>query len=138
MIKFSNVLYVVGAAVLTVGSAFAEGPAVPAGSTPAPAANGAAAPQQPGFLGMIVPFALMFAVLYFLMIRPQQKRMKEQQTMLAALKDGDQVLTAAGMLGTIRGQTEKVVDLEIADGVRVKILKSQVTQVVKGSIKDLT
>lgn len=121
---------------------YAEGPAVPAGSTPAattPAAGTtvASAPTQPGVAGMLFPFLLMFGVVYLLMIRPQQKRMKEQQSMLAALKHGDEIVTASGMLGKVTGITDKVVTVEVADNVRVKMLKSQVSQVIKGQIKDL-
>jgi preprotein translocase subunit YajC len=97
----------------------------------------AGAPPQPGIGGMLVPFAAMFAVVYFLMIRPQQKKMKEQQEMLTALKHGDEVLTASGILGKVTGITDKVVTLEVADNVRLKMMKSQVTQVIKGQIKDL-
>lgn len=118
---------------LVSGIALAEGPAIPAGT----AANAMGAQQQPGIVGMLVPFAAMFAVIYFLMIRPQQKKMKEQQEMLGALKQGDEVLTTSGMLGKITGMTEKVVTLEIADNVRVKMLKSQIAQVIQGQIKDL-
>jgi preprotein translocase subunit YajC len=76
-------------------------------------------------------------VVYFLILRPQQKKMKEQQTMVSALKQGDEIVTASGFLGKVTGVAEKVVTLELADGVRVKMLKSQVSQVVTGSIKDL-
>jgi preprotein translocase subunit YajC len=87
--------------------------------------------QQPGMASMLVPFGLMFGVMYFLMIRPQQKKIKEQQALLASLKSGDEVLTSAGMIGTVKSLTEKVVTLEIAKNVEIKILKSQVAQVVK-------
>lgn len=100
-------------------------------------ADTAAAPQAPGMGSMLVPFALMFAVVYFLMIRPQQKRMKEHQKMINDLKQGDEVVTASGMLGTVRGINDKVVTIEVADDVKVKMLKSQVAQVVKGQIQDL-
>ena len=79
----------------------------------------------------------MFGVIYFLMIRPQQKKMKEQQAMMSQLKQGDEVLTNSGILGKITGVTDKVVTVEVADNVRVKMLKSQVSQVIKGQIKDL-
>src|SRR6478735_3250040 len=98
--------------------ALADGPAVPAGSAPAGAPAGAA-PQQPGFLGMAMPFIMIFGVMYFLMIRPQQKKMKEQQEMLGALKQGDEVVTTSGMLGTVTGITDKVVTLEVDKDVRV-------------------
>ena len=81
-----------------------------------------------------MPFLLMFMVVYFLMIRPQQKKMKEQQEMLTTLKHGDEVITASGMLGTITGITDKVVTLEVADDVKIKMIKSQIAQVVKGAL----
>lgn len=120
---------------LRAGVALADAPAVPAGGAPEGAA---AAAQQPGFLGMIAPFALMFAVFYFLVLRPQKKKMDQQQTMLGALKHGDEVVTNSGLLGKVTGITEKVVTLEIADNVRVKMLKSQIAQVIQaGQIQDL-
>jgi len=109
--------------------AFAEGAAVPAGSAAA-----AGPPAQPGFAQMAFPFILMFGVVYFLMIRPQQKKAREQESILKELKDGDEVITQSGILGTIRGMTEKVVTLEIAEKVRIKILRSQVAQVIKGNL----
>jgi preprotein translocase subunit YajC len=133
-------LLVFAALIVTASVVFADAPAVPAGTAVAPAAEGAASAigGQPGIMGMLMPFALMFGVLYFLMIRPQQKKMKEQQSMLSALSHGDEVVTTSGMLGKITGITDKVVTLEVADNVRVKMLKSQVSQVVKGPIKELT
>ena len=56
--------------------------------------------------------------------------------MISALKDGDEVLTQAGILGKVAGITDKVITLEVSSNVRVKMLKSQVTQVIKGSIQD--
>jgi preprotein translocase subunit YajC len=130
-----NLRFFLGSAVLATTTllsplSWADGPAVPAG-TPT------AAPQQPGVGSMLVPFAAMFAVVYFLMIRPQQKKMKEQQDMLSALKQGDEVLTSSGILGKVAEITDKIVTLEIANNVRIKMLKSQVSQVIKGQIKDL-
>jgi preprotein translocase subunit YajC len=120
---------------LSNAAAWADGPpAIPAGSA-VPA--GATQPPPPGIMGMVLPFVLMFAVIYFLMIRPQQNKLREQQEMLGALKHGDEVITASGILGKITGLTDKVATVEIADNVRIKILKSQISQVVKGSIKDL-
>jgi len=121
------------------GVALADSPAaVPAGSSPVAAgAAASAAPAQPGAFGMLVPFLLMFAVMYFLMIRPQQKKMKAQTAMLNSLKQGDEVVTASGMLGKITGISDKVVTVEVADNVRIKMMKSQVTQLVKGDVKEL-
>ncbi len=117
--------------------AFADAPAVPAGGSPLQSAPGGGVPSQPGFGSMLFPFALMFAVIYFLMIRPQQKKAKEQQNMLGALAHGDQVLMNSGILGKITGITDKVVTVEIADNVKVKILKSHIAQVIKGQIKEI-
>ncbi len=118
-----------GSLFLINASAWADGPAVPAGSAPAAGTPAAGGPNA--MLAQVIPFALMFAVIYFLMIRPQQKKMKEQQNMLSNLKVGDEVLTASGILGKISEITDKVVSVEVADRVRVKMLKSQITQVVK-------
>jgi preprotein translocase subunit YajC len=107
-------------------------------SSQAPAsASAAPAPQQPGMLGMAVPFLIMLGVMYFLMIRPQQKRMKEHQSLMSSLQNGDEVVTSAGIIGTIAGMSDKVVTLEVSKNVQLKILKSQVNQVVKGPIKDI-
>ena len=128
-----SLMCILGSATL----ALAENPAVPAGTSAPGPANGVAIAQQPGGLMAFAPFILMFVVLYFLVLRPQQKKVKEQQSMLSSLKHGDDVLTTSGLLGKVTGITDKVVTLEVADNVRVKMLKSQVTQVVKGSLKDL-
>lgn len=69
---------------------------------------------------------VLFAIMYFLMIRPQQKQAKEHRTLLAALKKGDDVVTQGGMLGKIYAVTEKIVTLEIANGIRIRILKSSI------------
>ena len=81
---------------------------------------------QPGFLEMMVPFIFIFVVFYFLIIRPQGKKQKEQLGFIAALKRGDEVITASGILGRIEGLTEQYVTLEVAEGVRIKMLRAQV------------
>ena len=87
-------------------------------------------------IGMIVPFALMILVLYFLLIRPQQKRAKEHQAMLSKIATGDEVVTAGGILGRVAEVGDSFLTLEIADGVRIKVQKSQVSQLVpKGTYK---
>ena len=63
--------------------------------------------------------------------------MKNHQALISSLKQGNEVVTSSGILGTIRGLTEKVITLEVADNVKIKVLKSQIAQVVKGQIKDL-
>jgi len=128
-IAFYKIILVTGAGLFAFKT-FADEAAVPGGT------DALAAQAAPGMGSMLVPFVLMFAVMYFLMIRPQQKRMKEQQSMLGALKDGDEVLTASGIMGTVRGINDKLVTLEIDRNVQVKMLKSQVSQVVKGPLTE--
>ena len=96
----------------------------------------AQAPQQ-SLMGMALPFVIMLTVMYFLMIRPQQKKMKEHQAMMSSLKDGDEVVTSSGIIGTIQGMSDKVVTLEVAKNVQMKVLRSQVNQIVKGPIQDI-
>ena len=127
----------VSAVFVASASAWADGPAIPAGSSTTLTGAASGASQQPAGLMAFAPFLLMFGVLYFLILRPQQKKMKEQQEMLTSLKHGDEIVTASGILGKVAGITEKVVTLEVADNVKVKMLKSQVSQVIKGSVKDL-
>lgn len=68
----------------------------------------------------------MLAVMYFVMIRPQQKQQKEQQAMLSALKKGDQVVTTGGLLGKVIEVQDKIVVVEIASNTKVKVLKTSV------------
>ena len=68
---------------------------------------------QPNPIMGFLPFILVFAVFYFLMIRPQKKRMVREKNFLSSLKRGDEVYTKSGIIGTVRGLTEKVVDLEV-------------------------
>ena len=71
-------------------------------------------------------FGALFAIMYFVLIRPQQKQMKDQQTMLASLKKGDEVVTQGGMLGKIFSVADKVVTLEVSSGVKLRVLKSSI------------
>jgi preprotein translocase subunit YajC len=85
--------------------------------------------------GMFVPMVAIFLLFYFLMMRPQQKRQKEQEAMLKAIDKGDEVVTAGGLHGKITGITDDVLTLEIAvvkgDRVRVKVARSRVESVKK-------
>lgn len=91
-------------------------------------AQAAAAPgQQASPVEMLVPFVLMFVIFYFFMIRPQNRRAKEQQNFLGQLKRGDNVITSSGVLGTIQGLTEQVVTLEIAPDVTIKVLRAHIS-----------
>ena len=77
-----------------------------------------------------LPLILIFVVFYFLLIRPQQKRMKEHRTMLQALRRGDRIVTGGGMIGTITRAGDEELTIEVADGVRVKVLRSTVNTVL--------
>lgn len=87
-----------------------------------------AQPAEGGAQGFtaFVPLILIFVIFYFLLLRPQQKKAKEQREFLNQLKAGDMVITAGGLHGKITGLTDAVVTMEIADKVRVKVSRSQV------------
>ncbi len=94
-------------------------------------AHAAAAPAGSTGGAMIQQFALMgaiFAVFYFLLIRPQQKKLKAQQNFLGALKKGEEVITSGGIYGKITGLTDTVVTLEIADKLRIKVARQAISQ----------
>jgi len=91
-----------------------------------------------GNLTSFLPIILMFAVLYFLMIRPQMKRQKEQKAMMAAIAKGDEVVTSGGMLGRVTKVTDAYVTLEIASGTEIAIQKVAIaTLLPKGTIKSI-
>jgi len=77
----------------------------------------------------IAPIILMVVLFYFMLIRPQQKRAKEHQAMLGALKRGDNVVLSSGVLGKIVRVEDKEVGVEIAQGVTVKVMKGMITEV---------
>lgn len=78
-----------------------------------------------------VPLILIFAIMYLLLIRPQQKKAKEHQAMVAALRRGDQVVTAGGIMGKVsKVKDEREVELEIATGINVRVVRNTITQVV--------
>ncbi len=87
----------------------------------APGAGGA------GGFSMLVPLLLMFAVFYFLLIRPQQRKQRQHQDMLRSLKIGDRVITSGGLIGTIVEGGDKAVKLEVADRVRVEVGRTFIT-----------
>lgn len=101
----------------------------------AQAANGAAAQSgAAGFLGLM-PLILVFVVFYFLMIRPQQRRMKALQQAVAAVKKGDQVVTAGGIVGKVTRVEDAHVEVEIAPNTRVRVVKSTLAEVVNPQAK---
>jgi preprotein translocase subunit YajC len=78
--------------------------------------------------------ALLVAIMYFVMIRPQQKQMKSHRELIAGLKKGDEVVTQGGLLGKIHQVSEQTVTLEVANGVRIRVLKRSVY--AKGAVSD--
>ncbi len=99
----------------------------------APAAAGGDATSS---LMSMLPLLLMFAVLYFVMIRPQMKRQKEHKAMLEALAKGDEVATAGGVLGRISKIGDTFVGVEVAQGVEIQVQRSAIAQVLpKGTLK---
>ncbi|WP_133499656.1 preprotein translocase subunit YajC [Cognatilysobacter terrigena] len=98
-------------------------------------ATGAAPGGASGALGFL-PILIVVFVMYFLMIRPQMKRAKEHRGMLDKLAKGDEVLAAGGLAGTVTDIGENFVTIEIADGVRVRVQKTAIGNVLpKGTLK---
>jgi len=95
-------------------------------TTIALAADEAPAPGGMGQLMSFAPLVILFVIFYFLLIRPQQKKAKEQKEMLSKLEKGDAVVTSGGIHGTITGVAEDAVTVEIAENVRVKVAKEHV------------
>ena len=84
----------------------------------------------------LLPLVLIFVVFYFLLIRPQTKRAKEHREMVGKLASGDEVVTTGGLLGRITEVGDNFLTVEVADGVRVKVQKFQVAQLMpKGTFK---
>jgi preprotein translocase subunit YajC len=83
-----------------------------------------------GQINMLIPFIAMFAIFYFLLIRPQQKKQRELRQLLQNLKRGDRVVTSGGIYGTIAKIRNDIVHLEIADQVRIRVNKSSISEVV--------
>ncbi len=79
-----------------------------------------------------LPLILLFAVFYFLLIRPQQKRARTHKSFIENLKKGDRVVTSGGMYGTITGVTDEAVTIEVAEKVRIKVLKNAIADYAKG------
>ena len=90
---------------------------------------------EPGLMGLLFPI-LLIVIFYFLLIRPQTKRAKEHKQMVAALKKGDEVVTGGGLLGRIIEVGDNFVQLEVADGVQLRVQKQAVTSLMpKGTVK---
>ena len=85
----------------------------------------------------LLPIVLIFAVFYFMLLRPQQQKMKKHQELLSKLKRGDSVVTSGGIIGTVQKTTDTEVQLEIDKGVRINVVKSMITEVRHEIEKDI-
>lgn len=93
----------------------------------------AQAASSPSGVSSLIPLILIFAIMYFLLIRPQQKKMKEHQAMVAALRKGDQIVTQGGVIGKITkvgAEDDNEVEVEIANGVKIRVVQSTIQQVL--------
>ena len=82
-------------------------------------------------IGQFIPLILIFAIMYFLLIRPQQKRLKQHKAMVEALRRGDQVVTQGGLIGKVsKVKDGDEIEVELNEGVRVRVVKSTVAQVL--------
>jgi preprotein translocase subunit YajC len=99
----------------------------------------AAAAAQPSgtaaFFVQIFPLLLIFVIFYVLMIRPQQKRVKEHQQQINAVKKGDEVITGGGIRGKVTKVTDDEAEVEIAQGIRVRVVKGTLSQVLTKNAK---
>ncbi|WP_106638698.1 preprotein translocase subunit YajC [Allosphingosinicella vermicomposti] len=98
--------------------------------TPAYAATAGAAPGgAAGFIVQVAPLLLIFVVFYFLLIRPQQKRMRTHREMIDAVKKNDVAITSGGLIGKVTKVEDNEVELEIASGVKVRVVKGMLSEV---------
>ena len=81
--------------------------------------------------GQFVPLLLIFGIMYFLLIRPQQKKAKEHQAMVSSLRRGDQVVTAGGLIGKVsKVKEDNEIEVEMAEGVKLRVVQSTIAQVI--------
>jgi preprotein translocase subunit YajC len=98
-------------------------------ASPAYASAGAGPTGAAGFFVSVFPLVLIFVIFYFLLIRPQQRRMKQHQAMIAAVKKNDTVVTGGGLIGKVTRVDEHEVEVELAPNMRVKALKSTLSEI---------
>jgi len=101
-----------------------------AAETAAPAGGAAPARQQPSPFSSLLIFIPLIGIMYFLMIRPQQKRQKQQREMLSQLKTGDRVMTSSGALGTLTKVTDKTVRVAFVDGHEVDYVRAAIAEIL--------
>ena len=98
-------------------------------ASPAYAQAGNAAAQGPSAFMSFMPLIFIFIIFWFLLIRPQQKRMKQHRDMIAAVKKNDTAITSGGLVGKVTKVDETEIELEIATGVRVRVVKTMLSDV---------
>jgi preprotein translocase subunit YajC len=98
-------------------------------ATPAYAQTGAASSGGAGLLVQMFPLLLIFVIFYFLLIRPQQQRAKQHQALIGAVKKNDIAVTGGGIVGKVTKVEETEVELEVAQGVRIRVLKAMLSDV---------
>jgi len=94
--------------------------------------------QQSGTAGLLVgilPWIAIFGIFYFLMIRPQQQKVKQHQASIAAVKKGDEVITGGGIRGRVTKVNDEEAEVEIAQGVKIRVVKSTISQVLTPKTK---
>tara|TARA_B100000945_G_C20291430_1_gene553469 strand:- start:408 stop:686 length:279 start_codon:yes stop_codon:yes gene_type:complete len=83
-----------------------------------------------------IPLILIFVIFYFFLIRPQQKRVKDHRTMVSSLKRGDEVITSGGIIGIVeRVMEDDRIEVKLSDNVKVQIIKSTITSLLKKEVK---
>jgi preprotein translocase subunit YajC len=93
-------------------------------------------PEQPGIASMLIPFLCIGVIFYFLIIRPQKKKQKDQENLIKSLKTGDHVITAGGIHGMVANVKERSVIVKVADNVKIELEKTSVTTVTKSSSQE--
>ncbi|AHD09262.1 preprotein translocase subunit YajC [Phaeobacter gallaeciensis] len=87
--------------------------------------------MEGGALAQFLPLILIFGIMYFLLIRPQQKKLKTHQAMVEALRRGDQVVTQGGIIGKVaKVKEDGEIEVEIAEGVKIRVIKTTIAQVL--------
>ena len=99
------------------------------------ATNGSAGGGAAGVLFGILPWLAIFVIFYLLMIRPQQRRVKDHQAAIAAVKKGDEIVTGGGIRGKVTKVGDEEAEVEIAQGVKIRVVKSTISQVLAPNAK---
>jgi preprotein translocase subunit YajC len=95
----------------------------------AQAASGGGAGGTTAFMAQVFPLVLIFIIFYFLLIRPQQKRMKQHQAMIGGVKPRDTAVTSGGLIGKVTKVDDNEIELEVATGVKVRVVKSMLSDI---------